>query len=40
MYHSGILEYVAICDEFREIESGEKIPSYRILLPSMGFSEK
>jgi len=40
MYHSGILDYVAICDEFRDIdELGEQVPSYRILLPSMEFSE-
>jgi len=34
-----MLDYVAICDDFRDIEQGEQIPSYRILLPSMEFSE-
>jgi len=39
MYHSGMLYYVAICNDFRDIEQGDQIPSYRILLPSMEFSE-
>ena len=39
MYHSGMLDYVAICDDFRDIAQGEQIPSYRILFPGIEFSE-
>lgn len=31
MYHNGLLEYTALCDEFRELEEGESIPTYRMV---------
>ena len=31
MYHNGLLEYTAICDEFRELTEGDTIPTYRIV---------
>lgn len=31
MYHNGLLEYTALCDDFRELEEGESIPTYRMV---------
>ena len=31
MLHSGVIEYVAVCDDFKPIKEGQLIPYYRWL---------
>lgn len=31
IYCNGLLEYTAICDDFRELNEGEPIPTYKLV---------